>query len=270
MVVDITVCVSLRWLLLVDNPVLVVHDVLVGVLAAGQVASDEPLVGVVIELQFVALLPIIKAAANVNALVTWAPVVQPKGVRSSLVYSPIKLRGYNTAIIRRLASLCTDVHVVKLVLSSIFRANDFVNDVLRPVLSGVPVFEERLGRIHLLDIDVNLVTQAAELIKPCDTHLFSWHGGIESVLTQSQILLLVSVRANSAFNGKDEIFLVISLEREATADLAVPHVLNDTIFEAACFKGDDRCGAYKELVLDNTTWLEKRWHEAEISTTVYK
>ena len=91
MVVDITVCVSLRWLLLVDNPVLVVHDVLVGVLAAGQVASDEPLVSVVIELQLVALLPVIKTAANVHALVTRAPVVQPKGVGSPLVDSPIKL-----------------------------------------------------------------------------------------------------------------------------------------------------------------------------------
>ena len=162
MVVDVAVFIPPRWLLLVDNPGLVVDDVLVGVLATGEVAGDEPLVGIVIELQLVALLPVIEAADDVHTLVARSPVVQPEGVGRPFVDSSVKLRGHDAAVVRRFACLSSNVHVVKLVLSSILRANDLVDDVLGPILSCIPVLEESLCRIHLLNINVDLVAQTAE------------------------------------------------------------------------------------------------------------
>ena len=55
-----------------------------------------------------------------------------------------------------------------------------------------------------------------------------------------------------------------------TSLLGVPHKLVDGVFETTGFESDDWCATNEELMLDNTSWLKERWHEAEIGTSVYE
>jgi len=267
-VVDIAELVLDLTLFLVDDPFFIVDDVLVGVLTAGKVNSGEPLISDVIELHLVTLLPAVERAANLHDLMSWAPVVKPKRVWCPLFLDTIKLRLDDSSAVRLATCFGADICVVKLVEIALLTTNDLVKDVDRGVHLGVPFYEEGLSCMHLFMIDVDLVAQTAELLKPSDADLLSGHSSVESVLTQLCILLFVPVGANAAFDREDEVLLLIALKSVATADLAVPLILNHRVFEAASLKGNNRGATDEELVLHDTTRLEQTWHEAEVRATV--
>ena len=135
---------------------------------------------------------------------------------------------------------------------------------------GVPFAKECLCRLHLRVIDVDLVAQAAELLQPRDADCLARHRRIECVLAQPGILLSVSEGADSPLDGEDEVFCLVALEGITRADFAVPLELDDGVLETTGLESDDWCATNEELMLDNTSWLEERWHEAEIGTSVDK
>ena len=81
-VIDISVSVFSLWLLVIHDPGLAVHDVLVQELfACFDVQGDEPLVGEGIEVHVVADLPIVEGATDLYLPVSWASVVELEDLR---------------------------------------------------------------------------------------------------------------------------------------------------------------------------------------------
>jgi len=132
-----------------------------------------------------------------------------------------------------------------------------------------PVVEKGFGCSHLLVVDEDLLAQAAELLLPCNADGLTRHSGIKCVLSKLGVLLRALEGSNGALNGKDEVFLLVALKGEAAADLAVPLELNDRVLETTSLEGDDWGASNEKLMLHNTTWFEKTWHQAEVGASVY-
>jgi hypothetical protein len=182
-VVDISELILDLTLLLVDGPFFIVDDVLVGVLTAGKVNRGEPLISDVIKLHLVTLLPVVERAADLHDLMSRAPVVKPERVWCTFFLDAIKVRLDDSSVVRLVTSLGAEICVIKFVEIALLTADDLVEDVDRSVHLGVPFSEEGLSRMHLFMVDVDLVAQTAELLKPSDADLLSGHRSVESVLT---------------------------------------------------------------------------------------
>mmetsp|Transcript_18089 Transcript_18089/g.24217 ORF Transcript_18089/g.24217 Transcript_18089/m.24217 type:complete len:361 (-) Transcript_18089:2828-3910(-) len=231
---------------------------------------SEPLISVVVELHFVPLLPVVERAADLHDLVTRAPIVQAESVRGALVHNAVELRGHDAPIVGLATRLRPNVHIIELVLTTLFRANHLVNNVDRLIIASIPLLEERLGCIHFAAIKVDFISESAELLQPSDTHLLTRHGRIEGVLAQSEVLLLVLERADRALNSKNKVFLLIAFKGVAAAYLAIPHELNHTVLKATSFESDNRGGSDEELMLHDTTRLEQTRHEPEVSAAIHQ
>lgn len=254
--------------LLVDYPFVIVDDVLVGVLASRKVQGSEPLISVVVELHLVTLLPVVKRAANMHALMSWSPVVKSERVRCTFLMDAIEFRLDDSAIVRLTTSLGANICIVKLIEIAFLAADDLVEDVHRDIHLGVPLCEKGLSRKHFFVIDVDLVTQTTELLKPSDADFLTRHSSIESVLTQLCVLLLIPEGTNRSLNGEYEVLFFIALKSVSRADLTVPLIFNNRVFEAACLEGNNWGASDEELMLHNTTRLKKTRHKAKVSATV--
>ena len=237
-------------------------------LATGKVQGCEPLVCVVVKLHFVALLPVVERAADMNALMSWSPVVKPERMRCAFFMDAIELRLDDSAVVRLATSLGAKICIVEPIKITFLAANDLIEDVYWYIHRCVPLSEKSLSREHLFVINVYLVAQTTELLQPSDTDFLTWHGSIESVLTQLRVLLLISESADSPFDGEYEVLLLVALKSVSRADLIVPLIFNDRVFEAACLECNNWGASNKELMLHDTARFKQTRHEAKVSATV--
>lgn len=151
-----------------------------------------------------------------------------------------------------------------------FLTKDFFEDIQRVVRVRVP--RDNVAALRLLGriVEVNLVAKAVEFLEPCTGNGLTGHCGIEGVLAELQILLLVAVSADSAFNRIEEIFTFVGQEGESAARLAVPHELKDRVLQATGAESHHRRSTDKELMLHDATRLELAGHESKVSTAIDK
>lgn len=239
------------------------------------VKNEEPLVGEWIEVQFVTCLPIVEGSAKLNTVVSRSPVREGKGVRN-LVEGKL-IEGRHDAV------------DFKLILSNIFfvvfsgsiinfledltllvTSEDLLDDTDWHVVLWAPCWELRLEVLDDGVVNEDLALESEEFTKPCLADHFSIHSGLPGVLSQLQVLWLVSESSNSSLHGSDEVTGAVTLEGISRTGLTIPKVLQYGVFETSSLEGDNWCATHEELVLDNTSWLKGRWHEAEVSTSVHK
>jgi len=86
MVVYVAAFVHFLWLIFIDNPIVLIEDVLEEVLVTRpHVHHEEPLVGKWIEVHLVSHGPIVEGSANLHTVMPWSSVGQCKLV-ADLIY----------------------------------------------------------------------------------------------------------------------------------------------------------------------------------------
>jgi len=62
----------------------------------------------------------------------------------------------------------------------------------------------------------------------------------------------------------------MSLKCVTTTLIGIPHKLMNRVFQTTSLEGNNWSASNEEFMLHNTSWFEKWWHEAKISTSVNK
>lgn len=284
-VVLVALRISLARLLVIHDPVLVVDDILVEVFVADlERELNEPLVGDRVELHLVADLPIVHAAAELNLVVTRAPVVQQEELWPLVVGScAVKRRddgvqlswalfqfGKHLLVVFDVFVHCLGSTLVNVTeqLAALLLSKDLLNDADRCVVVELPVGKELDHLVNTLLVDKVLVRKAAELGEPSFADNLTLHGVSESVLTQLGVLVLDLENGDGAFNRCHEILVAIVIETEAGAFFRVPLELDNRIFQTAGLKRDDRCLSDEEFMLHNSSGLKSRRHQSEVRASV--
>jgi hypothetical protein len=152
----------------------------------------------------------------------------------------------------------------------LFRAEDLLNDTDWGVVLGFPWWELLDKLVHYGVVDKDLASQSVEFSEPGFAHDFTVHCGFEGVFSQFVILFLVSESSKGSVHSEDEISGGVTFKCVTRSFLCVPQVLDDRVFESSSLECDNWCTCDEELMLDNTTWFENRWHKSKIGSSIDK
>jgi hypothetical protein len=152
----------------------------------------------------------------------------------------------------------------------LFRAEDFLDDADWGVVLGFPWWKLLGKLVNYSLVDEDLASQSEEFCEPGFADDFTVHSGFECVFSQFIVLLLVSESSKGSVHSEDEISGGVTFKCVSRSFLCVPQVLDNRVFKSSSLESDNWCTCDEELMLDNTTWFENRWHKSKIGSSIDK
>ena len=218
-IVDIAGVVSLLGLIIVDHPNVIINDVLVVVLLRLLDVEDlEPLVGEWVKAQFVAHIPIVEGTAKLDTIVSWASVREGEGMAHLIERELIECRhdavNFNiqfAILIIILLFVSSEVNFLEN-LTLLIASENLLNDANWLIVSWLPFLPLVLQFLDHCVVDKDLTFESEELSEPSFTDNFSIHGGLEGILSELEILWLISECSDSSLHCTDHVTSTVTLE----------------------------------------------------------
>jgi len=147
-----------------------------------------------------------------------------------------------------------------LLLLVLIAAKDFLDDADRREVRWMPWLELALEVLYDFLVVELLAFEPVELTEPSFAHYLATHRSLESIFSKLEVLLFILESTHCPFHSLSQVVRIVRFENKARSLLGVPVKFMDGVFKTACFESDNGCCADKEFMLDDTAWLESRWH----------